>query len=339
MGVFVGEACGDAVSASVARRFCAEQPVLHRFAGRTRGQWIALSLLLCGSAGCASAGRAAAWEREEALPARGTDGDGEVERLLESAEREWKERDQESAVRAAISAWEAAVERAPGHTGALTRLARAHYFLVEAHLEESPLPADELREASREHHQKGADAAELALLQLEPEFARAMRDKEDFVEALQWLRPGSVEAAFWYFANLSRFALDKGFSTQLFYRERVAAGLERIRELDARFCAGGADRMLGAFFASLPALSGRDLERSRQHFRAAQVLGPTYLRTYVLEAETLATREGERRHYVELLQSVLAAPAGDDPDAAPENRAAQRAAQRLLAVDAVEARF
>lgn len=303
------------------------------------------------STGCASAGRSAAWERDEGLPpsdperspagqAEGGQAESaEVARLLERAERAWHDRDEEGSVRSAIAGWQAVLERAPGHVRALTRLARAHYFLVEAHLENASLAPDELREASRRHHQKGADAAELALLRIEPEFARAMREKEDFVEALEGLHPDSVEAAFWYFANLSGFAFDKGFSAQLFYRERVPAGLERLRELDAPFCYGGADRMLGAFFARLPAQSGRDLLRSRQHFRAAQVLGPTYLRTYVLEAETLATREGERERYVELLQSVLAAPVGDDPDAAPENRAAQRAAQRLLAVDEVDARF
>lgn len=305
-------------------------------------------VVLCGTAswGCTTAGRSAAWEKgpeEPEAPRRAatpsTVSPAGLRETFDRAEVLWSRRDDEEAVVEAIRLWEAIVAQEPRHARALTRLARAYYFLADAHLEGSVPSGAELERRRVEYHQKGADAGELALMELEPEFARTMRESGDFVEAMAVIRPDAVEAAYWYCSNLGRFSLDGGFRTKLFYKDRVAGAMHRIRELDAPFFQGGADRALGALYAALPAMAGKDLDRSEQHFRAAQALGPGYLGNYLLEAEFLAVQRGERQRYIDLLQAVLAAPVGDDPDTAPENRAAKRAAQRLLAPPEMEARF
>lgn len=304
----------------------------------------ALALLIASTTtGCASAGRSAAWERppeevERPAPAA-TSQPGEVDALLAMAEQKWRKRDDKAAVLEAIRLWENVVEREPKHTPALTRLSRAYYFLVDAHLNnEEPLPPD-IEEQRLELHQKGADAGELALVYLEPEFERTMRESGDFVEAMGKIRPDSVESAYWYCTNLGRFSIAKGLAAKLFYKDRISGAMHRIRELDAPFFYGAADRYLGAFYAALPGIAGKDLDRSEQHFRAAQALGPRYLGNYLIEAEFLAVERGERERYVELLQRVLAAPVGEDPDMAPENAAAKRTAQRLLAPQEIDDRF
>lgn len=315
---------------------------------------VALVCALPAVAACASAGRSAAWEKQEegggaantGAPAERVSTEGpsrddarEQRELFERAEARWAARDDRAATLEAIRLWEQVVERDPHHWRALTRLSRAYHFVADAHLEGAAPSAGELEQLRGEYHQKGADAGELALMELEPQFARTMREGGDFVEAMTAIRPDAVEAAYWYCSNLSRFSQIRGFRTKLFYKDRVAGAMHRIRELDAPFQQGGADRVLGALYATLPSMAGKDLERSEQHFRAAQALGPTYLGNYLLEAELLAVQRGERQRYVELLQGVLAAPAGEDPDTAPENRVAKRAAQRLLAPREIDARF
>ena len=326
--------------------------------GRERGAARALIrvALVCAVpavAACASAGRSAAWERskegagsadtgepaERAAREGPRDDARALQELLERAEVRWAARDDRAAALEAVHLWAQVVERDPHHWRALTRLSRAYHFVADAHFGGEAPAAGEQERLRGEYYQKGADAGELALMELEPQFARTMREGGDFVEAMSAIRPDAVEAAYWYCSNLSRFSQSKGFRTKLFYKDRVAGAMHRIRELDAPFQQGGADRVLGAIYATLPRMAGKDLERSEQHFRAAQALGPTYLGNYLLEAELLAVQRGERQRYIELLQAVLAAPPGDDPDTAPENRAAKRAAQRLLAPREIDARF
>jgi hypothetical protein len=211
--------------------------------------------------------------------------------------------------------------------------------LVDAHFNnESPLP-ENIDEVRLEYHQKGADAGEQALVYLEPEFERTMRESGDFEAAMKQIRPGSVEAAYWYCTNLGRFAVAKGLAAKLFYKDRVSGAMHRIRELDAKFFYGAADRYLGAFYAALPGIAGKDLDKSEQHFRSAKTLGPAYLGNYVIEAEFLAVEQGERERYVQLLQSVLKASGGEDPNIAPENRASKRTARRLLTQPEIDDRF
>ena len=57
---------------------------------------------------------------------------------------------------------------------------------------------------------------------------------------------------------------------------------------------------------------------------------PEYLTTRVLQAEFLAVELDDQQMYRKLLDEVLAAPDGDNPDIAPENRAAKRRAKRML---------
>lgn len=263
---------------------------------------------------------------------------GEVDSLLALAEQKWRQRSERASSLDAIRLWENVVRREPRHTVALTRLSRAYSFFVDAHLNQRS-PSIDVEEQRLELYQKGADAGELALVYLEPEFERTMRESGDFVEAMGAIRPESVEAAYWYCTNLIRFSLAKGLSTKMFYKDRILGAMHRIRELDARFFYGAADRNLGVFYAALPAVAGKDLEQSEQHFRAARALGPRYLGNYVLEAEFLAVARGERDRYVKLLEWVLEAPVGEDPNMAPENAAAQRTAQRLLGPEEIQNRF
>ena len=290
-----------------------------------------------GSAGCASAGRQAAWEKEPVTTAPAPAPKEEVTPLAEQAAAHWAKRDDKAALQKAIDTWEALVAKDPQNHEALTMLARAYYFLVDAHLVNEQL--EDIEELQLELHTKGADYGERALMVLEPEFERTMREGGDFIEAMKKIDPKSISAAYWYCTNLGRFAVAKGISAKLFYKDRVSAAMTRIREMDPKYFYAAGDRYLGAFYAALPGIAGKDLDKSATHFAEARKNGPAYIGNLVVQAEFLAVEQDDRESYEKLLKEALAAPDGDDPNIAPENRAAKRAAKRLLAPEVMDDTF
>jgi hypothetical protein len=210
----------------------------------------------------------------------------------------------------------------------LVRLARAYYFLADAFLSLEPGGDEDLELSTFE---KGVNAGEKALLLLEPVFEQQMRaDPEDFEQAIATIGAGGVPAAFWYAANLGRFASKKGLRARLFYRDRLESAMLRVLELDEKFHHHGADRFLGGFYAAIPSMAGKSFDKSREHFEKAKSSAPEYLGTWVVEAQFLAVELEDKVMYEELLRAVLAKPDGENPDFAAENRAAKRAAENML---------
>lgn len=291
----------------------------------TAAAWLlALSPLVA----CASAGREAAWEKQPPGPAAGT-VTATASAELASAEAAWAARDDKAQVQAAITAWEAIALKEPTNAGVMAKLSRAYYFLVDGHI---ALEAGDVTEQKLENHQKGADWGEKALLILDPKFGEKMRAGVEFETAIADIEAPSIDAAYWYCTNLSRFANAKGLSARLFYKDRVAAGMRRIGQVDAKYFHSASDRFFGAFYSALPSIAGRDLDKSREHFDKAIAASPEYLSNKVLKADFLAVNLDDEKLYKQLLDEVLAAPDGEDPDYAPENRAAKRQAKKFLAM-------
>jgi hypothetical protein len=208
----------------------------------------------------------------------------------------------------------------------MVKLARAHYFLVDAHL----AVEDAAEDVQKATYQKGVDYGEKALLILDPEFAKSMRAGGDFQDAIKNIGKEAMPAAYWYCTNLGRFAVLSGLSARLFYKDRIAAAMGRIRELDQMFFYAAADRYFGAFYAALPSIAGKDLPKSGKHFEEALKLAPEYLPTRVVKAQFLAVELDDEAMYKQLLNDVLAGADTDNPDIAPENRGAKRVAQKML---------
>ncbi len=286
-----------------------------------------LTLALAGLvAGCASAGRTAAWERPaadaEAAAEAGADTDG----LVAEAEAHWASRDEKGRLEQAIATWEKVVAADPKNADALVKLARAHYFLADGFL-----ALEEDSAAEFEVYKKGVDYGERALLLLEPGFEADMRAKRSFEEAIQKIGVDGISAAYWYCTTLGRFASKQGLSERLYYKDKLKTAMERILELDKTFFYGAADRYFGAFYSLLPGIAGKDTKKSAAHFEKSVEIAPEYLSTKVVKAQFLAKELDDEEMYRSLLEEVLAAPDGDNPDIAPENRAAKRTAQKMLA--------
>lgn len=296
--------------------------------------------------GCANAGRTAAWEARQPAATSTADpattpaethtepaADPEMTRALAA----WAARDDRAQLEAAIATLSDIVAREPEHIEALTLLSRAHFFLVDGHLKnEAP---DDLDARKLELHLAGANFGERALMLLEPEFAQSMRNDGNFIAAIGKIGPESAAAAYWYCSNLARFSVVKGLSAKLFYKDRVSSAIHRLAEVAPTFFYSAPDRYLGAYYSALPGIAGRDLGKSRRHFDLALQRAPEYLGTKLLEAEFLAVGRDDRADYERLLNEVIAGADSDDPNLAPENRAAKRTAALLLRPEAIDERF
>lgn len=278
---------------------------------------------------CNSAGRQAAWEVAVEKPTTGTATGTISESALEaSALDHWQKRDDVAAVRRAIEVWERIVAEDPKNARAWIALSRAYYFLADAHL---ALDASGDEDLEMQTFEKGVNAGEKALLLLEPEFEKQMRvDPEQFEAAIAGIGAPGVPAAFWYCANVGRFASRKGLRARLFYRDRVEAAMLRVLAVEPQFFHAGPDRFLGGFYAAVPSIAGKSFDRSREHFERAKKSAPEYLGTWVVEAQYLAVELEDKVMFEELLRAVLAGAAGEDPNIAPENRAAKRTAEKML---------
>lgn len=281
------------------------------------------------SMACASAGRQAAWERETP-PAAGTTatsttGSGGAD--VAAGDAAWQQRDDKAQVEAAIKAWEAAIAANPSDGATMIKVSRAYYFLVDGHIAVEGSMADE---AMLELYQKGLDWGEKALLLLDPGFGKTMREGGDFEDAIMKIDAKAMPAAYWYCTNIGRFATIRGLSAKLFYKDRVAAAMSRILELDEKFFYSAADRYFGAFYSALPSIAGKDVEKSKKHFAKALAASPEYLPNKVVKAQYLAIELDDQEMYKSLLDEVIAADAGSNPEIAAENRAAQRTAKKML---------
>lgn len=286
------------------------------------------AIALSGLAACASAGRTAAWEKEgSAAPTTAQAAAADTSELTAEAEALWAQRDDKAKLEMAIAKWEEALAAAPEDAEVLTRLARAHYFLADGFL----ALEEGVQETEFEVYKKGVDYGERALIALEPGFGADMRAGKSFEEAISKISEDGMRAAYWYSTNLGRFASKQGLGERLYYKDKLKTAMERILELDPKFYYGAADRYFGAFYSILPGIAGRDTDRSARHFESSLEIAPEYLGTRVVKAQFLSTAIDDEDMYREELEKVLAMPDTDNPDIAPENRAAKRTATKMLA--------
>lgn len=247
--------------------------------------------------------------------------------LMTEAMGHWEKRDDKAALSQAIATWEKVVAKDAKHAEALVWLSRANYFLADGFMALEGAPKEEEFVV----YQKGVDYGERALLVLDPKFGEQMRAEAKFEDAIASIGKPAIPAAYWYAVNLGRFASKQGLSQRLFYKDKLKATMERIMELDSNFYHGAADRYFGAFFSILPSIAGKDLDKSAVHFKKSIELAPAYLGTKVVQAQFLSVELDDEDMFRQLLKEVMDADANALPEVAPENRAAQRTAKKMMA--------
>ncbi|MBS1153191.1 MAG: hypothetical protein H6Q89_4889 [Myxococcaceae bacterium] len=279
---------------------------------------LALVCLAVGLVGCATT-----YNANWAAPETATSDDG-LKAALEEGDALWQQRGDQARLQAAIDKWEAAATR--GSDAALfTRIARGHHLLADLHgVEGNPERRDS-------EYQLGLDWATRALKLAAPDFAKAMGAGQPYSASIGLTSKDAVPAAYWYAANLEKWAASRGFATRILYKDDIKATMEHLQKLDEGFFAAAPYRHLGSYEALTEGLAGGSLERSEAHFKKGVELAPAYLGTKVLWAKHLCVKKEDRLKFTELLQEVIAADPAVDPELEAENRLEQQKAKQLLA--------
>lgn len=286
-----------------------------------------LALTACVASGCAS--RTASWDRNtrdaQAQMQTGQVIDGSADELKAQAEAAWENRLERASVEKAIMLWQHALVATPADADILARLSRAYYYLADGFLR---LEGDD--DAILKTHEAGVSAGEEAMVALSPEFAAKVKAEEPVEEAIQSIGPQGQAALYWYAANLGRFALRKGFTTTLYYKDRIYAVMQRVMAIDETFLDGAPHRYFGAFYAKAPSFAGGDIDKSKVHFEKALELGPNYFGNRVLYAEYYARKTEDRALFESLLNAVKEADPAVVAQWLPENTLEQGKASQLL---------
>lgn len=179
-----------------------------------------------------------------------------------------------------------------------------------------------------------AKAHGLRLLSRRTFFADALSARQDVFEAaLQRFKRRDVPELYWTGAAwLGAIISQPDSMSALAELPKALALMKRVLELDEAFEQGSAHLAMGVYYAVQPLGAGRDLTRSREHFRRARELaGSGRLTPAVLLAEFYATSAADAQLFLKTLTEVAEADLQALPaEATLANTVAQRRAQWLL---------
>lgn len=288
---------------------------------------VSTSFLACGP------GRQASWEKDAAQEMKGpsqaqkSPDEAASEGSLDSlAESHWEQRGERAELEKAIAIWEKIIEERGEHGPTLVMLSRGYYLLGDGYMR---LAGE--KDAMLTTLEKGVEYGERAMMAMSPSFAEKVRAEEKVEDAVSVMGKEGMPAVYWYSSNLGKFAAEKGFTTQLFYKDRIVAVMGRVLELDPTFFHAAPHRYFGAFYAKAPSFAGGDMAKSKQHFETSISMAPEYLGTKVLFAEYYAVKEDDRELFTRLIDEVVAADAKAEPSLVAENTIEQRKAKALKA--------
>lgn len=289
-------------------------------------QWIAVLTLVPSLAACSmfAADRESGYQQAPSAPqaAEAQAAAAGSENARADADAAFEKRGDKAELEKAIGLYEQAVAQAPGDVSLYERLARANYFLADAHLR-----ADAA--AQEAAYNKSIEWGERCMA-LDPEFKKKVDAGVKADEAAKGLSKEYTGCIYWAAAALGKWATLKGFATRVANKDRIKNWVDTVTQLDATYFYGAPDRYWGAYYAILPGFMGKDLNKSEAHFKKSLEIAPNYLGTKVLMAERLATERSDRKMYKTLLDEVIAADPNAQPDVAPENVAEQAKAKELL---------
>lgn len=242
---------------------------------------------------------------------------------LARAEAAFAKRDDMKSLAESIVHYEEAVRLDSQNLGLYEILARANYFLADAHLRDQ----QEKQEAA---YNKAIEWGERCM-GLNPAFKAKLDAGSKAEDSFDVLPKEYTGCLYWSAAALGKWATLKGFATRVANKGRIAKLVERVTVLDPTYFYGAPDRYWGAYYAILPGFMGKDLNKSEAHFKKSLEIAPNYFGTKVLVAERLATERQDRAMFKKNLDEVIAADPNIDPAIAPENKVEQLKAKELLA--------
>jgi tetratricopeptide (TPR) repeat protein len=240
----------------------------------------------------------------------------------EAAKTIWtNERGTGEGLQKAIDALEAVVAAEPHNQEALTLLSRSYYFLADGYTTDA--------EVKSGLFEKGVTLGERAMA-ADPAFKAKVESGTKPADAVAVLQKDDQMAIYWTASNLGKWARSKGFSTLVKYKGYVAKLMTHCLALDETAYHAGPVRYWGAFYAVAPSFAGGDLDKSKEMYDKALKMSPENFATYVLYADTYATKVQDRALFERLLKHVVETPSDVLPDMVPEQDVEKKKAQAFL---------
>ena len=229
----------------------------------------------------------------------------------------WAARHDAAALQEALEIYAA---QQPPSRHALTRLARGHALLADAHAD-TPEAALAAWEAAMRWGETCLDR--------NPDWSDARKKMRlSAAQVADTLAAEDAPCAYWSALGMQGWLGGQGSSTRLRHRDTLEARMRRVDALDPGLDHRGPDRFWGRRLATLPPYAGGDLDAARARLDRAVEQAPDYLDNRVEMAATWAVAAGEAGAFDALLD---AAEAVDPTTAAPALRAENEAALRQAA--------
>ena len=221
------------------------------------------------------------------------------------------------------------VEAWPDNERLLISAAQAHASYASAFIDDAD------RQYANALYRK---AKEYALKSLEQRGFKNLHAKsyDDFKAGLSHLGKKEVAYLFWTASCWGNWiGLNTDSMAALADLPRVESMMRRVLELDAGYYYGGPHLFMGIWYASQPAVAGRDLNLARTHFQKAIEFGQgQFLMTFIYYARYYARKAFDRDLFVSVLKNVMDTPADIQPELTLLNTVAQHKAKKMLqAVD------
>ena len=148
------------------------------------------------------------------------------------------------------------------------------------------------------------------------------------IAGLENLSEHLLPVAYWWAENYTSYLLTKPVLERMENREIIETMLHRILSINPEYYYHGANRIFGSFYAKLP---GVNLDQSKNNFDKSISSEPAFMTSYIMRAQYLHTKNGDRDSFIEDLQFVLNTDPTKLPEASPENLFEQEKAKTLLA--------
>jgi len=243
--------------------------------------------------------------------------------LQAEADAAWENRGDAAQLKLALDKYESALQADSTNRHAAVRLTRGWYWYGDIH--------ESTKEAKLSAWNTAVKSGARCMA-INANFAQLM-DKGGETEATaasKAMAKEDVPCLYWTASALGKWAKLTGFTTLLKHKDTVKSYITTVQNLDDDFLFFAPDRYFGAYYAIAPSFAGGDLDKSKEHFDKSIAGAPEYLATKVLCAQYYATKRQDSALYVKLLEEVLAADANAVLELAPENKAEQVKAQKLL---------
>ncbi len=266
------------------------------------------------------------------LPGTSGEATGKLADWLKKGDEAWKQRHVEAKLREANDAFIQAYKLAPGDKGVLVRLSQSHFYLGERFLDDPNM--------KEEAHANGMQYAILAVLTnpkvrekmdyLADRTATPLAKRKHMGECVELADKGDAEALYWLGVNWGRWGELRGIVRQSMDIPKVFKVMEKTLDLIPDYHGAGPHRFFGAYYEAIPAMSGKDLNKSKEHFEKALKVAPNMLANKLLYAQYYAKGADDESLFDRMLKEVLDASDKAAPEWQIDNDQAKRKAKELV---------